>query len=134
MKKKYDPQLLKVLLMANSLNEILQMLKLICKNLNLNKVNSRTRHFKDLQFTFFGLIVKANGLMDRLAWQVSGLEMSTKKFSNISPELKEINKTLKYAHTKIEKNNVSESATQLIIAAEKFEKTFNKINTAIQGA
>ena len=57
-------------------------------------MNSRTRHFKDLQLTFFGLIVKANGIMDRMLWQAEFLQENNKELKETYEKLKKTKKRL----------------------------------------
>jgi len=110
-----------------SLFELLQSFEVVCENLNLNKMNYRSRHFKDLQLVFFGLVVKANGLSERLVWQADFLQQNNKKFSELYPGLNNTKKGLSKAFQKIQGNNVSETAVEIIRVAKEYEKTYQKI-------
>ena len=125
--KMLKPNILQAMVLGTSLFELLQSLKIVCENLNLEKMNYRSRHFKDLRLLFFGLMVKANGLSERLIYQADFLQQNNKKFAELYSELNNTKSQLSNAYKRIQNNNISETAKQLITIAKEYKKTYQKI-------
>ena len=125
--KAFKPQILQLLLLASSLNELLLSLKLICRNLDLEKVNNRARHFRELRFTFFGLTVKANGILDRMLLQAEFMRQGNKELAETRAGLEKLKKGLGNAFDLVQNGNLRDAARQILETAEEYEKEFKKV-------
>jgi hypothetical protein len=120
--KKFKQQAFQLALYDNSLNEFLLLLKVVCENLNLKKVNQRTRHFKDLRFMFFCLTVKAQGFLQRFRIHAEVLQPLSKDFSRILLDITLIQKELNNAYGFVEYNNLASAASIFMQISEDYKK------------
>jgi hypothetical protein len=130
--KAFKPQILQFSLLASSLNELLLSLKIICENLDLEKVNCKTRHFREFRLTFFGLMVKANGILDRMLWQAEFLKENNQESAEIFLNLKKLKKSLNNALSLVERNNLRDAAMQILEAAKEYHEEFKQISSLAQ--
>ncbi|MBN1544002.1 hypothetical protein JW898_00910 [Candidatus Woesearchaeota archaeon] len=121
-----------ILLLGNSLHELLGILKGICENLDLDYLDPRIKHFKYFQFTFFGLMVKATSLSKRMLLKAEYLEQNHAEFSEICNRIKEIDLSLKKAFELIKKNKMIEGKNRIVKTANQYEQTFEKIEQLIK--
>jgi hypothetical protein len=117
---------------VNGLYELLSALKLVCENLDLSKVNQRTRHFKDLRFTFLGLLVRASGILQRLILRAEALESVSSRFLSLSKELKSFQYILGDACKHAQNNNIARASVEVIEAAEQFNKVKFRMDESIR--
>ncbi len=114
-------------MLADSLNEFMSSLGIICEILNSTEFKPRTRHFKDVKFIFLALVVKANSITDKMLFQIENLDKNTHGFFQTNQELGEMRATLANAYEQIQNDNISKSTEQLLAAVKKYEKIFPKI-------
>lgn len=116
---------------ASSLKELLDILKSVCMRLNLQHLSTTTKQYRQFRFTFFGLIVKALGLLDRLMFKSELLEQKQKQFHNIIMLLRTVKKELDTAYKKIKNNNIEQGRKRIIEAANKYDAVFRSITGAV---
>ena len=122
--KKY---LLNFLMQSNSLHDLLEILANICENLNLNYLNPRIKHFKYFQFTFFGLMVRAKGLLDMMTFRAEFLKNNLDEFNKIYLSLIKLKKKNDLAYNLVNKKKMFEGKNEIIKLNKEYSETFDDI-------
>jgi len=123
-----DKGLLKFFMHSNSLNDLLEILNNICGQLDLNYLNPRLRHFKYFQFTFFGLMLRARGLLEIMLFRLEPIENNFSEFKKIRAELLNLRKNVQIADNFIKEKKMREGRNKIIEIAEKYSRIFEDIN------
>lgn len=123
-----DKGLLKFFMHSNSLNDLLEILNNICGQLDLNYLNPRLRHFKYFQFTFFGLMLRARGLLEIMLFRLEPIENNFSEFKKIRVELLNLRKNVQIADNFIKEKKMREGRDKVIEVAEEYSKIFEDIN------
>jgi len=127
-RQKYvDKYLLNFLMQSNSLHDLLEILANVCKNLNLDYLNPKIKHFKYFQFTFFGLMVKAKGLLEMMIFRVEFLKNNLNEFSETYSKLIKLKKNMELAYNLINKNKMNEGKNEIIKLNKEYSETFDDI-------
>ncbi|MBN1794258.1 MAG: hypothetical protein JW844_04780 [Candidatus Omnitrophica bacterium] len=113
---------------SNSLNDLLEILNNICGQLDLNYLNPRLRHFKYFQFTFFGLMLRARGLLEIMLFRLEPIENNFSEFKKIRVELLNLRKNVQIADNFIKEKKMREGRDKVIEVAEEYSKIFEDIN------
>jgi len=122
--KQNKEYLLDFLMKSNSLNDLLSILKNICENLDLSYLNPRIKHFKYFQFTFFGLMVRAKGLLDIMIFRAESLKNNFNEFSETYSRLIKFRKTMELAYTLVNKKKMLEGKNKIIELNEEYSGIF----------
>jgi hypothetical protein len=120
-------RLLTVLMQAYSLSELLDIMKSICINISPSTVNTRSKHFAHFKLTFFGLTVKANGLIEKMEMNLDVLQKTVPECENIYSELKKIKEEIDFAHNFIKMNKINEGKENIIRVANEYSMLFEQI-------
>jgi len=126
--KQDKEHVLAFLMQSSSLHDLLEILSNICKNLDLNYLNPRIKHFRYFQFTFFGLIVKAKGLLDMMLFKSEFLEKNLTDFKEIYVKLQNLKKGMEKAYNLINKKKMDEGKKEIIKIDNEYFKIFQIIN------
>jgi hypothetical protein len=122
-----DSNQLDFLMKSNSLHDMLGILASICENLELKYLNPRLRHFKYFQFTFFGLMVKAKGLLDIMVLKAEFLKESLYEFEETYAKLILLRKNLGPAYNLISKRKMLEGRDKIIELNEEYSPIFKTL-------
>ncbi|MEM4397733.1 MAG: hypothetical protein QW757_03875 [Candidatus Woesearchaeota archaeon] len=117
--------ILEFLMKSNSLKDLLEILSNICKNLDLNYLNPKLKHFKYFQFTFFGLMAKAKTLIELMIYRADFLKNKLPDFNY--DELIKIKETINKAFALIKKNKMIEGKNMIIELNKEYILLFNEI-------
>ena len=128
MKTKPNEHLIYFLMFSQSLFDLLSILRGICETLNLNHLNPKAKHFAYFQFTFFGLMVKARGILERMIFKAEFLQKDSSQMKIIYYSLLELKKRLDLAYTQISEKKMNNGKKLIIETAEEYEKVFEKIS------
>ena len=126
-KTKVDEYLEIFLMQSYALNELLTILSGICQNLELSYLNPRIKHFKYFQFTFFGLMVKAKSLLDRMIFKMEFVKNNKSEYEELYKDLLKIKKNMETAYKLIYKNKMNEGKNKIMQVADEYEKIFETI-------
>ena len=126
-KTKVDEYLEIFLMQSYALNELLTILSGICQNLELSYLNPRIKHFKYFQFTFFGLMVKAKSLLDRMIFKMEFVKNNKSEYEELYKDLLKIKKNMETAYKLIYKNKMNDGKNKIIRVADEYEKIFETI-------
>ena len=120
--------MLDFLMKSCSLNDLLGILKNICENLDLDYLNPRIKHFRYFQFTFFGLMVKAKGLLEMMVFKTEFLKQTVLEFMQIHADLSKLQKKMQKAYTLIHTNKMIEGKNEIIECSKEYQNIFENIN------
>ena len=126
-KTKVDEYLEIFLMQSYALNELLTILSGICQNLELSYLNPRIKHFKYFQFTFFGLMVKAKSLLDRMIFKMEFVKNNKSEYEELYKDLLKIKKNMETAYKLIYKNKMNEGKDKIMQIADDYKKIFETI-------
>ena len=125
---KHDKEyVLNFLMQSNSLHDLLEILANICENLNLDYLNPQIKHFRYFQFTFFGLMVKAKGLLEMMTFKAEFLKNNVKEFNEIYSRLIKLEKNMSLAYSLINKNKMLEGKNKIVELNREYSETFEDI-------
>ena len=119
--------ILKFLMDGNSLHDLLGILANVSENLDLDYLNPRLKHFRYFQFTFFGLMVKAKGLLEMMVYREEFLKNNDSKFDETYRRLLKLKKTMERAYNLINKNKMVEGKNKIIELNKEYSGTFDDI-------
>ena len=125
--KQNKEYLLNFLMQSNSLHDLLGILANICENLDLAYLNPRIKHFKYFQFTFFGLMVKAKGLLEIMIFRAEFLKNNFDEFGEIYFKLINLKKNVGYAYDLVHKNKMLEGKKKIIESNKEYSEIFDNI-------
>jgi len=123
--------MLDFLMKSCSLNDLLGILKNICENLDLDYLNPRIKHFRYFQFTFFGLMVKAKGLLDMMIFRSEFLENNVADFKEIHQNLQNLKKGMERAYKLINEKKMDKGKEEIIRVANEYSEVFEIISTRL---
>ena len=124
--------ILDFLMKSNSLHDLLGILSNICENLDLNYLNPRLNHFRYFQFTFFGLMVKAKGLLEMMVFRTEFLKNNLDEFNEIYSRLIKLKKNIELAYNLVNKNKMVEGKNKIIELNREYSKVFENINRKLK--
>jgi hypothetical protein len=125
--KQNKEYLLDFLMKSNSLNDLLGILKSICENLDLNYLNPQTKHFRYFQFTFFGLMVKAKGLLEMMVFRAEFLKNNFHEFDETYSKLVKLKKNMELAYNLVNKKKMLEGKNKIIELNKEYLEIFDDI-------
>jgi len=125
--------LLDFLIKSNSLYDLLGILASICENLDLAYLNPRIKHFRYFQLTFFGLMVKAKGLLEMMAFRAEFLKNSHGGFAEIYEGLIRLKTNMDSAYCLVNKNKMLEGKNRIIALNKEYAELFESINKRLGG-
>ena len=125
--KQTKEYLLDFLMKSNSLNDLLSILANICKNLDLDYLDSRTKHFRYFQFTFFGLMVKAKGLLEMTTYRTEFLRKNIAECNEVHYNLLKLKKEMESAYTSVKNKDMTEGKNKIIEIHKNYLRTFEMI-------
>ena len=120
--------ILKFLMDGNSLHDLLGILANVSENLDLDYLNPRLKHFRYFQFTFFGLMVKAKGLLEMMVYREEFLKNNDSEFDETYRRLLKLKKTMERAYNLINKNKMVEGKNKIIECSKEYQNIFENIN------
>ena len=119
--------ILKFLMDGNSLHDLLGILANVSENLDLDYLNPRLKHFRYFQFTFFGLMVKAKGLLEMMVYREEFLKNNDSEFDETYRRLLKLKKTMERAYNLINENKMVEGKNKIIELNKEYSGTFDDI-------
>ena len=125
--KQNKQYLLDFLMKSNSLKDLFGILSNICENLDLSYLNPRIKHFRYFQFTFFGLMVKAKGLLEMMVFRAEFLKNTFSEFEPIYSELMKLKKNIELAYNSVNKNKMLEGRNKIIELNEGYSAVFEEM-------
>ena len=130
--KQNKEYLLDFLMKSNSLHDMLGILSNICENLDLSYLNPRIKHFRYFQFTFFGLMVKAKGLLEMMVFRAEFLKNNFSEFEEIYSNLMKLKKNIELAYNLVNKNKMLEGRNKIIELNKEYSEMFEDINKKLK--
>jgi len=124
--------LLDFLMKSNSLHDLVGILANICENLDLSYLNPKIKHFRYFQFTFFGLMVKAKGLLEMMVFKAEFLKNNLSEFELIYSKLMKLKKNIELAYNFVNKNKMLEARNKLIELNKEYSEMFEDINNKLK--
>ena len=112
---------------SNSLHDLLGILSSICENLDLDYLDPRIKHFRYFQFTFFGLMVKAKGLLDMMVFRAEFLKNNFDEFNEVYLKLMRLKKNMNLGYNLINKNKMVEGKNKIIELRKEYSEIFDEI-------
>ena len=119
--------ILDFLMKSSSLKDLLSILSNICENLSLDYLNPRIKHFRYFQFTFFGLLVKAKGLLEMMAFRAEFLKNNTDGFEKTYYRLVKLKKNMELAYTLVHESKMREGKNKIIEVNKEYSAIFGDI-------
>jgi len=126
--KQSKEYLLNLLMYSGSLHDLLGILQSICETLTLTHLNPRIKHFRYFQFTFFGLMVKAKGLLEMMLFKTEFLQQTVSEFMQIHADLSKLQKRMQKAYALIHSNKMIEGKIEIIECSKEYQNIFENIN------
>ncbi len=120
--KKDRQQLVDFLMKASSLDDLLGILASICENLDMETLNPRLRQFRHFRFMFFGLLVKARGILDNMLFRAESMNLPG--FAGINPELLGLKKVMDLAYRDVNNDRMLQAKERIISAREGYSGTY----------
>jgi len=127
--RKDQKHLMRFLMEASSLHELLEILKSISERLRLNKQNTHQVLYQRLQFIFFSLMVKSDGLLNRMLLRCDTLSAGTAPFQKTAAELLVVKKAIKAAYHSTQQGNLLSARKEIIFAADTYEPVYASLQT-----
>ena len=125
--KKEREHMVQLLMLSAGLSELLLILKGICENIDLSRINMRVKQYSQFRFTFFGLIVKVNGILERMLFKCERFKNSTDGFNEIFKSISRVKKKMETAYECINNNKMNDSRKLIIESAEEYEKIYGSV-------
>jgi len=116
-----------LLMQSSSLHDLLSILQSICESLSLSHLNPRIKHFRYFQFTFFGLMVKAKGLLEMMAFKSEFLKQTIPEFVSTHSSIIRLQKRMQKAYTLIHENKMIEGKAEIIECSKEYQNIFEEI-------
>jgi len=120
------------LMKSNSLHDLLGILANICENLDLSYLNPRIKHFRYFQFTFFGLMVKAKGLLEMMVFRTEFLKNNLDEFNEIYSRSIKLKKNMGLAYNLVNKNKMLEGKNKIIELNKEYSELFGMIQKLVK--
>ena len=122
-----DDYILEFLMQSHSLNELLEILSSICQNLDLSYLNPDNRHYRYFSVTFFGLIAKAESLLEKMLFRSEMLRHKMPELNEIHRGLVEMNKKVAYANKLIVNRQIRKGKDTIMELAHEYSIIFNEV-------
>jgi len=119
--------LLHLLMQSSSLHDLLAILQSICERLTLTRLNPKKQHFRDFQFTFFGLMVKAKGLLEMMVFRTEFIAQTVPEFKQIHSNLSRLMKKMQRAYSLIHSDKMIEGKEKIIECSKEYQAIFDSI-------
>jgi hypothetical protein len=116
-------------LSANSLNDLLGIINNTLENIDMRKLNPRHKQFNEFRFTFFALMVKANGIADMMMFRADYLRKED-RFIGIFKGIEKMKYGLKKAHAAINSGHIEEGKRLIKKSYSGYEGLFGEIMRA----
>jgi len=129
--KQNKDYVLNFLMKSNSLHDLLEILANICENLDLSYLNPRIKHFRYFQFTFFGLMVKAKGLLEIMVFRTEFLRNKLDEYKEIYSRLNKLKISMELAYNLVNKNKMLEGKNKIIELNKEYSEIFNTIQKLV---
>ncbi len=127
-------EILEILLHSSSLAELLEIIHNICQNMDISHLNTKTKTFRNFRFIFFGLVSRANTLIDLLLYKCGNLRDSDKSIAGLYPSLKSAKARISEVHASINRNRLSDAASQLIGISRDYVSIHEKLRSISEKA
>lgn len=119
--------LLSLLVHNRSLYDLLDMLAEICKNADF-RVSQKTKSFKGLRLTLFGLLVKLNGTISLILLRTEFLKSTYPKLGELHSKFHHLKTELAQAQALLTDNRVQQAKEKIISAAEYYLPFYDAVN------
>ncbi len=130
--KKEKEYFVEFLMKSSSLHDLLEILANICKNLELKYLNPRIKHFRYFQFTFFGLMVKAKGLLEMMSFRAEFLKKTNKDFEDVHLKLIRLKKNMDKTYNTIHNDNMEKGRNDIIKIANEYSNIYDLITDSLK--
>lgn len=125
-----DDYILEFLMQSHSVNELLDILSNICNNLDLSHLNPDNRHYRYFSVTFFGLVARADSLLEKMLFRSEILRHKMPELNEVHLSLIEVSKKIKHANMLISNRQMRKGRETIMEVAHEYSIIFNRI-TAI---
>lgn len=127
--KRSNDAALSLLASSQSLNDLLFILRNICKNLDLREVKPYLKQSASFRFVFFGLLTKAKGTLQIMLFRTENLE--PERVKELRKELLAIQRQLEKATRHINEKHLTEGQQEIIAVTEEYEKLFPQLQKEV---
>jgi len=121
-----DKFTLEFFMTSRSLNDLLNILQNICENIGLENLNPRLKHFRYFQFTFFGLMLRINSLLEQMIFRLDVLKDS-EDFREIYPKILSFKERIIECDSLVRGKKMKRAAEDISLAATEYSKIFSDI-------
>jgi len=121
--------LLSLLVHNRSLYDLLDMLAEICKNVDF-RVSQKTKSFKGLRLTLFGLLVKLNGTISFILLRTEFLKNQYPKLGELHSKFYRLKNELAQAQALLADNRVQQAKEKIMSAADYYLPCYDTVNAA----
>jgi len=122
-----DDYILEFLMQSHSVNELLDILGSVCQNLDLSHLNPVNRHYRYFSITFFGLIARADSLLDKMLFRSDSLRHTMPELNEVHLNLIAASKKIKHANMLIVNRQMRRGRETIIEVAHEYSIVFNRI-------
>lgn len=109
------------LLGSASLGDLLGILAAVCERLDLERLDARVRGWREFRFVFFGLLVKANGLLDMMVYRVDALRAAA-PYGELSARLIPVRDALRDAYKLVRDGKLREGTARIVEAERSYRE------------
>ena len=121
-----DKFTLEFFMTSRSLNDLLNILQNICENIGLENLNPRLKHFRYFQFTFFGLMLRINSLLEQMIFRLDVLK-DNEDFREIYPKILSFKGRIIECDSLVRGKKMKRAAEDISLAATEYSKIFSDI-------
>ena len=125
-KRTIDKFTLEFFMTSRSLNDLLNILQNICENIGLENLNPRLKHFRYFQFTFFGLMLRINSLLEQMIFRLDVLK-DNEDFREIYPKILSFKGRIIECDSLVRGKKMKRAAEDISLAAAEYSKIFSDI-------
>jgi len=120
---------LELYLRAYSLKDLLGILKDICEHTDFINLNPNLKYFKQFRFTFFGLMIKANSLLEMMVYKCEFLKenIDNESLVYLYLELVRLKTHMEKAYNLVFHKKLYEGKNVIIESAKSYDKLFQNI-------
>ena len=122
-----DDYILEFLMQSHSVNELLDILSSVCQNLDLSYLNPDNRHYRYFSVTFFGLIARADSLLEKMLFRSDALRHKMPELNEVHLSLIDVGKKIKHANNLIVNRQMRKGRETIIEVAHEYSIVFKKI-------
>jgi len=131
-KQAIDRNIVDFLMQSNSLHELLSILEIICQNLDLSYLNPKLKHFKQFQFTFFGLMLRIKSLIEFMLFKLEPIKENHPEYGEIYFRLIELKRKINEADRLINKKKMKEGTSKIIAISKEYSFIFDSIKSLVE--